>query len=278
MNSTSESSGSGKTQVPPDEALRTLRSGLVRVDNERALAYEQLAMFRSAKRNLIERHKKLLAHKLGEDDPRVLALEARRAAMEGELRDLEIARDQAAVSVPDVEPAGYAVHGFVRSPVRTPVPDVTVAVYDANGRIRSDFKPSTRTTDEKGYFQLVTPQLIETGEPRGMPDEEEPSISLELRCFDAHRKPLALDVPPLEAVQGQVDFRELRVDVSTTASPSPPKAVPRERRSPGRPPQNPRSILQAMTQELRASRRSPQVASKKSPKAALKKTRRRKRK
>src|SRR5204863_1551849 len=102
MNSTPESSVSGKSQVPVDEALRTLRSGLTRVDAERAFAYGQLATFREAKRNLLDRHEKLLARKLGENNPRVLALQTRRAAMQGELCDLRAAHAQAAISIPDV--------------------------------------------------------------------------------------------------------------------------------------------------------------------------------
>jgi hypothetical protein len=274
MNSTSEFSGSGKSQVPPDEALHTLHSGVARVDVERALAYEQLATFRMAKRNLIERHKKMLAHKLGEDDPRVVALEARRAAMEGELRDLDVARAQAAISIPDVEPAGYAVHGFVRSPVRMPIPDLTVALYDANGRIRGDFKPAA--TDKDGYFQLITNSLIPSGEILDKHEKQAASVHLELRIFDARRKELAHDTPSLEALQGQVEFRDVRVDSNTGAGSSAPPGARKKPPVTSRSSETPRSLLQIINEGLRASRRPPHVSGKKSPKSAPKKTRGRK--
>src|SRR6266513_5783488 len=167
MNTSSESSTSSKNQVPVDEALSTLRSGLTRVDAERASAYGQLATFRAAKRNLLARHEKLLARKLGENDPRVLALQTQRAAMEGELRDLRAAHAQAAISVPDVKPAGYALHGFVRTFQREPIPRAVVAIYDTNGKRRTDF--DSAVTDANGYFELATSELLRPGDARVQP-------------------------------------------------------------------------------------------------------------
>jgi hypothetical protein len=263
-----------KNQVPPDEALRTLRSGLSRIDAERALAYGQLATFLSAKQNLLARHEKLLALKLGESNPRVIALQTQRAAMEGQIRDLQAAQVQTAISVPDVGPSGYAVYGFVRSTLRATVANATVAVYDENRRIRNDFKPAT--TDENGYFQLVTAQLIPAGETPGKLEQQPPPVSLELRVFDARQKPLAHDTPPIEALPGQSEFRDVRVLGNAAASPPPPEVVPAEQPPSKRAPEDPRSILQTITEGLRAGRRSPQVSDTRAPESASKKTRRRK--
>jgi hypothetical protein len=274
MKPTSESSTSDKSQASLDEALRTLRSGLLRIDAERAIAYGQLATFLSAKRNLLARQEKLLALKLGESNPRVLALQTQRAAMEGKIRDLQAAQAQTAISVPDVGPSGYAVYGFVRSALRAPLANATAAVYDENRRIRRDFKPAT--TDENGYFQLVSARLISAAETPGKLEEQSPSVSLELRIFDARRKPLAHDTPPIEALPGQSEFREVRVVVNAAANPPPPEVVPAEQPPPKRSPDNSSSILQAMTEGLRAGERSPQVSGTTAPESASKKTRRRK--
>src|SRR5438874_1855157 len=232
MNSSSESSTSSKNQVPVDEALSTLRSGLTRVDAERAFAYGQLATFRAAKRNLLARHEQLLARKLGENDPRVLALQTQRAAMEGELRDLRAAHAQAAISVPDVKPAGYALHGFVRSFQREPIPRVVVAIYDANGKRRIDF--DSAVTDANGYFELATSELLRPSDARVQPSEESgQKVALELRIFDARRRPLQHFLPTIDAVPGRVDFREILVDTSSQTAAVPPHMVPKGPQAPG---------------------------------------------
>jgi len=226
MNSTSESSASSKNQVPVDEALRTLRSGLARVDAERALAYGQLATFRAAKRNLLARHEKLLAHKLGENDPRVLALQTQRAAMESELRDLHAAHAQAAISVPDVGPAGYALQGFVRTFQGEPIPRAVVAIYDTSGKKRTDF--DSAVTDANGYFEVATSELLRPGDARVQPsDESAEKVALEVQIFDARRRPLKHLLPAIDALPGGVDFRKILVDTSSQAAAVPPDIVPK---------------------------------------------------
>jgi hypothetical protein len=232
MNPTSESSASSENQVPVDEALRTLRSGLTRVDAERASAYGQLTTFRAAKRNLLARHEQLLARKLGENDPRVLALQTQRAAMEGELRDLRAAHAQAAISVPDVNPAGYALQGFVRTFQREPIPRAVVAIYDTDGKRRADFDSSV--TDANGYFELATSELLKPGDARIQPSEESAQkITLEVRIFESRvtsdSTPTALRI---DALPGHVDFREILVDRSSGPAPAPPDIVSKEPQAP----------------------------------------------
>jgi hypothetical protein len=251
MNSISESSASTKNQVPVDDALRTLRSGLTRVDTERAFAYGQLAVFRSAKRNLLDRHEKLLARKLGENDPRVLAVQTQRAAMEGELRDLRAAHAQAGISIPEVKPRGYALHGFVRTLQREPIPRSLVAIYDINGQRRTDF--DSVVTDDNGYFKVVTSELVRPGDARVQPSEEsEQKVALDLRIFDARRQPLKQSVPAIDALPGHVDFREILVDTSSQAAAVPPDTVPKGPITPGPAPRRePREKLRIIADELR---------------------------
>ena len=234
MNSSSESSTSSKDQVPVDEALRALRSGLTRVDAERAFAYGELATFRAAKRNLLVRHEKLLTHKLGENDPRVLALKMQRTAMESELRDLRAAHAQAAISVPDVKPAGYVLHGFVRTFQREPIPRAVVAIYDANRKRRADF--DTSVTDANGYFELATSDLLRPGDTRVQPSEKsEQKVTLQVRIFDASRRPLKHLLPAIDALPGRLDFREILVDTNSRAAAVPPDTVPKGPQPPGTP-------------------------------------------
>lgn len=256
MNSISESSASSKNQVPVDDALRTLRSGLTRVDAERAFAYGQLATFRSAKRNLLARHEKLLAHKLGENDPRVLALQMQRVAMEGELRDLHAAHAQAAISVPDVKPRGYALHGFVRTFQREPIPRAVVAIYDINGQKRTDF--DSAVTDDNGYFEIATSELVRPGDARVQPSEEsEQKVALDVRIFDARRRPLKHLLPAIDALLGHVDFREILVDTGSQAAAVAPDTVPKGPQSPGQPSSRsePREKLKIIADELRKQQR-----------------------
>ncbi len=251
MNTSSESSTSSKNQVPVDEALSTLRSGLTRVDAERAFAYGQLATFRAAKRNLLLRHEKLLTRKLGENDPRVLALQTQRAAMEGELRDLRAAHVQAAISVPDVNPAGYALQGFVRTFQREPIPRAVVAIYDTDGRKRTDF--NSALTDANGYFKLATSELFRPGDARVQPSEgPEQKVALDVRIFDARRRPLKHFVPAIDGLPGYVDFREILIDTSSRAAAVPPDTVPKGPTTPVPVPRRePREKLNIIADELR---------------------------
>ncbi len=295
MNSIFESSASSKNQVPVDDALRTLRSGLTRVDAERALAYGQLATFRAAKRNLLDRHQKLLARKLGENDPRVLAMQTQRAAMDGELRDLQAARAQAAVSVPDVNPAGYALHGFVRTFQREPIPRAVVAIYDTNGKRRIDF--DSVVTDDNGYFELATSELVRPGDTPAQPSEKsEQKVTLEVRIFDARRRPLKNLLSTIEAQPGRVEFREIPVDTTSQAAAGPPDTVPKSAAAPiPAPRREAREKLNIIADELRkqqqfsgvrpnilAARRESKKAKRqkqqKRPKASKRQTRSKKRK
>lgn len=254
MNATPESSStSGKKQVPVADALRTIQSGLVRIDAERAAAFGDLITFQSAKRNLLARHETLLALKLGADDARILDQKARGAAIDAALGDLQTAQAVAATPMPEVEPDGYVLHGFIRDADRQPVPDVVVALYDADGERRSDFTPATPATDANGYFKLTTAQLIDPAGSRDRTNPPSDSIPLELRAFASRQRQLQISVPTINAVPGHVDFCQLLAGDATPTPPTPPdKVTVRKSSSAGsKPSSNPAAGLQMMVKELR---------------------------
>jgi hypothetical protein len=252
MNSTSSSSlPSDKEQIPVEEALRTIQSGLEKVDGERGLAYGTLATLRAAKSNLLDRQQLLLARKLGPDHPRVIALQAQGDLIKRQLPELQAAQVQATTPAPTVEPAGYALHGFVRTFERKPVPRVVVAIYDSNGKKRQDFDYAT--TDANGYFSVVTSELLGPGQARVRPsDESAEKVALEVRVFDARRRPLKHLLPAIDALPGRVDFREILVDTSSQAAAVPPDTVPKSPRARGRASRRePREKLKIIADELR---------------------------
>jgi hypothetical protein len=223
MNSTS-SFPSDKQQIPPEEALRTIQSGLEKVDAERGRAYGSLATLRAAKSNQLDRQQSLLARKLGPNHPRVIALQTQSALIKRQLPELRAAQVQAATRAPTVKPAGYGLHGFVRTAERKPLPQIVVAVYDKKGKKRNDFDYAT--TDANGYFELTTPQLVASTKADPKPGAESPQpVTLQVRLFKS-RKPIPHFLPAIDALPGRTDFREVLVDSDTQPSAAPPASVP----------------------------------------------------
>ena len=124
------------------------------------------------------------------------------------------------------------MHGFVRSFQREAIPRVVVAIYDANGKRRIDF--DSAVTDANGYFELATSELLRPSDARVQPSEESgQKVALELRIFDARRRPLQHFLPTIDAVPGRVDFREILVDTSSQTAAVPPHMVPKGPQAPG---------------------------------------------
>lgn len=232
MNSASSSSPpSANEQIPVEDALRTIQSGLEKVDTERGAAYRTLVTLRAAKSNVLDRHQSLLARKFGsEDHPRVIALRAESDLIKRQLPEIRAAQVQAVTPAPTVKPAGYAVHGFVRTAKREPVPQVVVAIHGTDGEKRKDF--DSATTDVDGHFSVATPQLL--GATRVSAESLKP-VALEVRVFDG-RKLLQHFSPALAALPGQVDFREILV-VGDATSATAPEVTPRT---------NPRTTLKIL--------------------------------
>jgi hypothetical protein len=252
MTSTSEfSSGSGRNLVSIEEAFGTIRSGLNRLDAERALAYSDLATFRTAKSQLLARHEKLLALKLGPDDPRVSDVSAQRAVIGGQIADLRLAQAVASVPAPEPEPAGYVLHGFVRDAGFDPVSGAVVAFYNADGSRREDFKPVT--TNPQGYFELSTTQLASASETQLQAKAPSLSVPLELRIFDTNRTPLQTSLQSIEAIPGVADFRWVVVVDSSGPPATPPDKVPTSPSQPSASPTvgDPSGKLRTMAAELR---------------------------
>ena len=234
--------------IPVEEALRALTDGLGQADGARAAAYERLGQMRNAKASLLIRQSDLLAQKLGENHPRVVALKSQAVASRQMSRDLQVAAIQTATPAPDVKPEGYAVHGFVRTSKRDPVAQAVVALYDDTGKLRRDFEHAT--TDKLGYFVLVTDRLLPVIDVTGKENEPAPSVALELRVFDANQKPLA-EAVSLEARAGQLDFEEILISDEPLTDYEPPDSTKPGGKTPGtKPTRDPRAVLKTISTEI----------------------------
>jgi hypothetical protein len=224
MNTSSSShSASGRNTISPDQALETVRSGIDRIDAERADAYTDLAAFQSARREVFTRHEKLLARKLGAEHPRLAALQVRREAIEALIPDLKTAANVASTPEPEAAAAGYILHGFVRDTERRPVPGAAVAFYDADGKRRTDFKPAT--TDQNGYFKLAATRLNEAGRIEKPAAEKMPPVALELRVFESRHRQFAAAPIIVTVAPAEVDFATIVVGEPEEPKASAPESV-----------------------------------------------------
>ena len=212
MNATTHSSSFNRAkQVPVDDALDSVRSGLNRADDERASAYEQLAIFRRAKATLLTRHERLLATKLGEDAPRVLSLKSQREATLAQIRHLDVAYAVASTTLPQPGPTGFAVHGYIRDANLVPVPQIVLAVYDQLGRPRTDFKSAA--SDKRGYFAMETERLQQASQtPPKEGEASNDSVTLELRAFKDARASIQIASALITASPGTSHFADLIVE------------------------------------------------------------------
>lgn len=124
---------------------------------------EQLGAARAAR--LDAAHRRLAEH-LGEDDPRVVALVRRRAALEEVGANLSVASRRAR-KPPSTRPQEWVAQGFVSDDRGRPLAGLTVRVIDREGKL-ADVLGSTDTEDDGGFrlayhqrvFGKETPELV----------------------------------------------------------------------------------------------------------------------
>jgi hypothetical protein len=176
MNSMSSSSlPSDKEQIPVEEALRTIQSGLERVDSERGLAYETLVTLQTAKSNVLERHHSLLARKLGEDHPRVIALRAKSDLIKRQLPGIRAAQVQAVAPVsetkPATAPAARAPQAPENRPSRNPRETLKIIADGLRknpkfGGVQKTSATVTKTSKAKNTEKQNQPNLPEKKSPK----------------------------------------------------------------------------------------------------------------
>src|SRR4051794_12187795 len=116
-------------QIPLDQVNDTLENSIDALDRARAAGLGELAVVRSAKFAGLERDRARLVAKLGEQDPRVLALDRRLSQHRALLPVYRIEAALSATVPPKVGEHGWALYGNVVDASRAPVEGVTVALY-----------------------------------------------------------------------------------------------------------------------------------------------------
>jgi hypothetical protein len=227
-----------RPMVSPDDTLKSVAQGTADLDAQRAAAYGNLAIVRAAKSGVLLRSKRLLAMKLGENDPRVLAYDDAIAVNEGVRAHLDLGRASAAVPTPSVNATTYVFHGFVRNSQRAPLPDLTVATYDNQDRFFAPLGYACTAPD--GHFELRYPTASTSQQPnpatseRTNPFASASPPSLQVRVYDQNQKLLHQEATPLQPGLGQIDYREIIVSCGGTCTP-PPGSTPAPPPVPPRP-------------------------------------------
>ncbi len=163
----------------------------------------------------------LLKGSLGEDHPRVKALEAAVAAARG-VRDQITAVTNRRAKEPTVNPHEWIVSGRVRSATGEPAVGLRVRLFDQD-RTRDDLLGDTRT-DEQGDFRAVYHErdFAEPGE--GQPE-------LYVRVENAAGDVLYTSRDELRIHPGRVEYFDI---VLPEAGAAPPRAAAKPPRSPAR--------------------------------------------
>jgi hypothetical protein len=165
---------------------------------------EQLGAARASR--LDAAHRRLAEH-LGEDDPRVVALVRRRAALEEVGANLSVAVRRAR-KPPPTRPQEWVAQGFVSDDRGRPLAGLTVRVIDREGQL-ADVLGSTETEDDGGFrlayhqrvFGKETPELVLRVED---PTGRELASSEELARPEAGRTDLyEVAIPAVAAEHGK---------------------------------------------------------------------------
>jgi len=193
-------------QIPLDQINTTLENSIDALDRARAADLGELAAVRSAKFAGLERDRARLVDKLGEQDPRVLALDQK---LSQHRALLPVYRMEAALSAtvpPKVGERGWALYGNVVDASRAPVEGVTVAVYLGEAW---DQRLGHACTDKNGNFALETS------------DTSKVETRYTLHVL-RDGQTIHIDSAPVQVVAGKIEYREVTLDASTAACAPPP--------------------------------------------------------
>ncbi len=209
--------------IPIDTVVDSLEQGLAGTDTARKQDFQGLQQVRLTKANSQERERLRLSRKLGQNHPRVQALDRRINYNQGLIRDIQVEIDHAVIDVPDVNENAWTVHGFVRKQDLTGVPGLTVALYDEKGNWIKQL--GYACTDRKGYFRLThgrdEDQPLE-GPAAGATIRTNVSRKRQvfLRVLDQDSNLLYCDNEPLVPQLGKLDYREIVLgEDATTCKP-----------------------------------------------------------
>jgi hypothetical protein len=168
-------------------------SGLIQTDAEvRALVQHEFAR---------------LATQAGDQDPRVVALQAHLDTRLGDTAELSVNADFATLEVPGVEEEGMLIHGRVTDAGDRGISAVLVCLIDPSGAIIAGVEP--RTTESSGYYAFaVSPENVKRlaqTQPGGA----------HVSFFTSRGSPIFTTKAPLPFQAGKTEIVNLHLDRTT---------------------------------------------------------------
>jgi hypothetical protein len=197
----------------------TFESDIASSDRTRAEALEELHQVRDAWTSYLQRARLRLANRLGEDHPRVLALDAVVAANQQLTSAVKLEVDRANTGSVEADERSWILHGYVRNSRLQGQPNLTVAICDRAGKWVQEL--GYACTDENGYFKLryqKASRHADEAKAAGAPPE------MRIQVSDRKKHILTTDRNPVEIEPGQVDYREVVIN-GADASCGPPSDV-----------------------------------------------------
>ncbi|HWP54373.1 MAG TPA: hypothetical protein VN476_09540 [Pyrinomonadaceae bacterium] len=188
-----------------NQVATVLQSNLPGLDILRAVTFDNLQFLRTARATGLQSEQERLANRLGDDDPRVINLAARRAENELFISGLAAESERARVVPPDVNKDAWVLHGFIRDQQLRGVPKVTVALYDSSGNWIQQL--GFAGTSANGYFRLDVHNLANLKPP------------LFVHVLSGQATLLHADDEPLTPELATVLFHEVIVTGEKTAAP-----------------------------------------------------------
>jgi hypothetical protein len=208
--------------IQVEDALRSLTAGVGQLDGDRAAAYGELSVLRSARQSSLERRERIYAVKYGASDRRVQEMQKQRETNIRLRQEIYAAHTQAALAKPKVDENGYVFYGFVRNRQRQPLSRLTVALYDKRGQWQREF--GYGCTDENGHFLLRlqgdAKSVLE--EPKEGAATGRNSTSSEIRVYNVKQILVHRGTKPLAPQLGGIDYREIILDDCEESCAAPP--------------------------------------------------------
>jgi len=146
-----------------NQIAQALQGNLPELDMLRAVTLDNLQFLRTARAAGLQSEHERLAARLGDDDPRVISLSARRAENDLFISGLAAESERARVVAPEVNKDTWVLHGFIRDEQLRGVPNVTVALYDSSGKWIQQL--GFAGTSGNGYFRLEVRSLANLKPP-----------------------------------------------------------------------------------------------------------------
>ncbi|HJR08372.1 MAG TPA: hypothetical protein VJ842_14015 [Pyrinomonadaceae bacterium] len=178
-----------------DDLSKYVGENLSGLDDERAVALDALLVLRKAKNNTLVREYNRLLNVLGPNHPRSARLLNKIDVNRSLMNDLAAEAVRARTELPDPNPNGWILSGFVRDKELRGVSKLSVALYTLNGNEAKDL--GRATTNEDGYFRLDADGGLISKYPL-----------LQARAVDG-ASTIGSDEKPLQPKIGGVDYREL---------------------------------------------------------------------